>query len=170
MIKNVWYNKVLHKDRRNNGEWVKYSRKDFIKTLKINTERKKSDFFLPDEDFDISKYKEYIDYDKEYFFSQLLKASDYKLKTLYRMYPKQINQFKKLKDEGYFDQYKIENKDNQYVIKNENKDEKQYKVFESKYYYSPFKVILFTGTYDECVDFIRKNKELMLEMLPVDVE
>ncbi len=45
--------------------------------------------------------------------------------------------------------------------------EKQYKVFESKYYYSTYKEILFIGSYDECVEFIIQNKDLYLEMLPL---
>lgn len=49
---------------------------------------------------------------------------------------------------------------------NENK-EKQYKVFDSKYYYSTNKDILFTGSYDECVEFIIQNSNFNLEMLPI---
>lgn len=48
--------------------------------------------------------------------------------------------------------------------------EKQYKVFDSKYYYSTYKEILFTGTYDACVEFIIENKDLQLEMLPINDE
>ena len=44
---------------------------------------------------------------------------------------------------------------------------KQFKVFESRYYYSNYKDILFVGTEDECIEFIKKNKNLQLEMLPV---
>jgi hypothetical protein len=49
---------------------------------------------------------------------------------------------------------------------NEN-NEKQYKVFDSKYYYSSYKEILFSGSYDDCVQFIIQNKGLNLEMLPI---
>jgi len=43
---------------------------------------------------------------------------------------------------------------------------KLYMVFESKYYYSTNKEILFIGTYDECVNVIQNNRHLNLEMLP----
>jgi uncharacterized UPF0146 family protein len=45
--------------------------------------------------------------------------------------------------------------------------ETQYKVFDSKYYYSTYKDILFIGNYDECVEFIIQNNDLNLEMLPI---
>jgi len=35
-----------------------------------------------------------------------------------------------------------------------DKKEPRYKVFESKYYYSAFKDILFIGNYEDCVRFI----------------
>lgn len=108
MIKNIWYNEVLHKDRRTNGPWVKYSRKDFINKLSVVTKRNEYNFFLPNDDFDLSKFKKYIDNDEQYFFSQLLNADDYKLKTIFHMYPKQIEQFKKLKISGTFDKYNDE--------------------------------------------------------------
>ena len=47
---------------------------------------------------------------------------------------------------------------------------KQYKVFDSKYYYSAYKDILFVGDYDECVEFIIQNGEQNLEMCPVEIE
>jgi len=50
---------------------------------------------------------------------------------------------------------------------NENK-EKQYKVFESKYYYSTYKDVLFVGSYDECVEYIIQNSELNLDMLSIE--
>jgi len=34
MIKYVWYNEILAKERRTNGEWVRYTRKDFINKFK----------------------------------------------------------------------------------------------------------------------------------------
>ena len=53
-------------------------------------------------------------------------------------------------------------------IYNEN-IEKKYKVFESKYYYSTYKDILFIGNYDECVEFIIQNNNLNLDMLPIEL-
>jgi len=47
-------------------------------------------------------------------------------------------------------------------------NEKQYKVFESKYYYSTYKEILFIGSYDECIQFFIKNSGMSLEMLPIE--
>lgn len=46
--------------------------------------------------------------------------------------------------------------------------EKQYKVFDSKYYYSTYKDVLFIGNYDECVNFIMQNSDYNLEMLPIE--
>jgi hypothetical protein len=34
MIKYVWYNEVRHKERKTNGPWVRYTRKDFIRMMK----------------------------------------------------------------------------------------------------------------------------------------
>lgn len=53
--------------------------------------------------------------------------------------------------------------DEQHIMK-----EKQYKVFDSKYYYSTHKDILFIGNYDECVNFIMQNSDYNLEMLPIE--
>lgn len=64
MIKYVWYNEVRHKERRTNGPWVRYTRKDFInimkaehKTVTNNVDRqysysKSNRMFKPAEDFD----------------------------------------------------------------------------------------------------------------------
>jgi len=46
--------------------------------------------------------------------------------------------------------------------------EKQYKVFESRFYYSTYKEILFVGNYNECTKFILLNPQLNLEMLPLE--
>jgi hypothetical protein len=53
---------------------------------------------------------------------------------------------------------------NQYLS---SKTTKQFKVFESKYYYSTYKDILFIGSYNECFEYMIQNSQLNLEMLPV---
>ena len=109
MIKYVWYNEVLHKERRTNGEWIKLTRKDFINKLKLNTERDRFLKYLPNDDFDfdefVKKYfrndynnsslKRFLTYDTE---------NEYDLKNL-GFFPKQIEQIMKMKAEGYFDKY-----------------------------------------------------------------
>lgn len=64
MIKYVWYNEVRHKERRTNGPWVRYTRKDFVnmmkgehKTVTNNVDKqysygKSGRMFKPAEDFD----------------------------------------------------------------------------------------------------------------------
>ena len=110
MIKFVWYNERLHKDRRTDGEWIRYTRKQFINKLKINTKRDKYDFFLPNDDFDMKKIIDMYNGDtnntdfKRFVQFYLMKADDYRLKEL-DFFPKQIDQVKKLREEGFFDKY-----------------------------------------------------------------
>jgi len=51
---------------------------------------------------------------------------------------------------------------------------KKYHVIESKYIYSTYKDILFTGTYDECETaiylFLEDDKNLRLEIIPVSTD
>lgn len=110
MIKYVWYNEILHKNRRTDGEWIKYTRKQFINKLKIKTKRSQFHLFLPTEDFDMNKiisfYGENGTENPNFksFIRHLLWAGDYELKEM-RFFPKQIEQFKKLKSEGFFEKY-----------------------------------------------------------------
>jgi hypothetical protein len=110
MIKYVWYNEILHKDRRTDGEWIRYSRKQFINKLKISTKRSEYDFFLPNDDFNMNKIIDMYKGDtkntdfKRFVQFYLMKADDYRLKEL-DFFPKQIQQIKKLRDEGFFDKY-----------------------------------------------------------------
>ena len=113
MIKNVWYNERLHKDRMTDGKWIKYSRKQFIDKLKINTKRSQFHLFLPNDDFDINKIIDYYSVDDragiedpsfKTFMGHLMWAGDYELKQAH-FFPKQIEQFKKLKKEGFFEKY-----------------------------------------------------------------
>jgi hypothetical protein len=55
MIKYMWYNERLHKDRRTDGKWIKYTRKQFINKLKIDTKKDQFHLFLPNDDFDMKK-------------------------------------------------------------------------------------------------------------------
>jgi len=110
MIKYVWYNEILHKNRRTDGEWIRYSRKQFINKLKVSTKRDTYDLFLPNDDFDMKKIIDMYKGDtnntdfKRFVQFYLMKADDYRLKEL-DFFPKQIEQVKKLREEGFFDRY-----------------------------------------------------------------
>ena len=113
MIKYVWYNEILHKNRKTDGEWIRYTRKQFIDKLKINTKRSQFNLFLPNDDFDMKKIIDYYsvkdrkgveDPNFKSFMGHLMWADDYHLKQM-RFFPKQIEQFKKLKKEGFFEKY-----------------------------------------------------------------
>lgn len=41
------------------------------------------------------------------------------------------------------------------------------RVFESKYYYNTYKDILYVGNYLECIEFIRSNSNLQLELTEI---
>ena len=114
MIKYVWYNEVLHTQRRTNGEWVRMTRKEFINKLKINTKSNRYLKYLPNDDFDfdvfIKKYfrgdynsygiKRFLEYDT---------TNEYDLSNL-GFFPKQIKQIMQMRKDGAFDEYI--NKDN----------------------------------------------------------
>jgi hypothetical protein len=111
MIKYVWYNEKLHKMRRTDGEWIRYNRKNFIKKLGIDTKRSNMFVsFLPNDDFDMKKiidlYKGDINNPdfKRFVKFYLEQSDDYRLKEL-DFFPKQINQIKKLREEGFFKKY-----------------------------------------------------------------
>lgn len=108
MIKAVWYNEKLHKDKRLGGGWVRLSRKEFIDKLSIETNntfagRKK---YYPNDDFTIEDFKMRVGR----LFSGHLDTiisdinDDYTL-SLYGFYPKQIKQIKDLYQSGAFDPY-----------------------------------------------------------------
>jgi len=106
MIKSVWYNEVLHKDRRINGPWVRMSRKEFIKKMEIKDEKNKFDRYYPNDDFNIDEFK--VEYGEDY--PSAIKAiiydidNDYTLKQ-YGFYPKQIKQLRDMYKSGEFDEY-----------------------------------------------------------------
>ena len=113
MIKYIWYNERLHKDRRTDGKWIKYTRKQFIEKLKIDTKKSQFHLFLPNDDFDMEKIIDYYsvgsrkgieDPNFKSFMSHLMWADDWHLKQS-GFFPKQIEQFKKLKSEGFFEKY-----------------------------------------------------------------
>jgi hypothetical protein len=98
MIKNVWYNEVLHKEKLTNGEWVKYSRKDFINKLNINTERGEyGEKYLPNDDFSLEDFS-----GASSAISFFKRATEGQLKHM-GFFPKQIAQIMKLKADGHFD-------------------------------------------------------------------
>jgi len=101
MIKYIWYNEVLHKERRTNGSWVKMTRKDFIDKLDINTKRSRYLKYLPNDDFILSDFVE------KYFggdytnislrnFLEYYSKSEYDLKKL-GFFPKQIKQIMQMR-------------------------------------------------------------------------
>jgi hypothetical protein len=98
MIKNVWYNEKLHKERLINGEWVKYNRKFFINQLNIDTKR--GDYgkkYLPNDNFSLQDFS-----NASSALSFFKRASEGQLKDM-GFFPKQIAQIMKLKTDGYFD-------------------------------------------------------------------
>jgi hypothetical protein len=112
MIKYVWYNEVLHKERRTNGEWVKYTRKDFINKFKQEWEdskksvenrygdRKANRMFKPNEDFDENIFIKRLEsqygegtYERWLKYELDRKFDEYYLKSYF--WPKQMQQAKK---------------------------------------------------------------------------
>ena len=109
MIKYVWYNEVLHNERRTNGEWVRMTRKEFIDKLNINTKNTRYIKYLPTDDFIFD------DFVKKYFrgnhqsqdlriFLEFDTKNEHDLKEL-GFFPKQIRQIRQLRDSGFFDSY-----------------------------------------------------------------
>lgn len=111
MIKYVWYNEVLHKERRTNGEWVKYTRKDFINKFKQehgestkSVEKRYGDYksermFKPNEDFNEKTFIKRLEakygegaYDRWLKFELDRKFDEYYLKNYF--WPKQMQQAK----------------------------------------------------------------------------
>ena len=106
MIRALWVNERLITDRRTGGEWIRLSRKEFLKKY-YNEEYFKNDealfkrqnkIFMPDDNFDIIKFKNYLserDYDYSEFIEYYIKNWDNYVINMY-FYPKQINQLKKI--------------------------------------------------------------------------
>lgn len=109
MIKYVWYNERLHKNRRTDGEWVRMKRKDFINKLDIKTERDRYLKYYPNDDFDFDEFvQKYFDGNYEdrslKRFLQFDTDNEYDLKNL-GFFPKQIKQIMKMRNDGLFDAY-----------------------------------------------------------------
>lgn len=109
MIKYVWYNEVLHKERRTNGEWVRMTRKEFINKLKINTKDNSYLKYLPNDEFDFDEFvKKYFDNNYNDWslksFLEFTTDSEYDLKNI-GFFPKQIKQIIQMKKDGVFDKY-----------------------------------------------------------------
>jgi hypothetical protein len=115
MIKAVWYNEILHKNNKTNGEWIRYDRKNFIKLLKSNNHNiynnKNERFlkYLPNDDFNLHDFVQkyfkgnYNDITLKLFLEYDTK-NEYDLKNL-GFFPKQISQIMQMKKNGDFDKY-----------------------------------------------------------------
>ena len=112
MVKNVWYNEILHKENRTNGPWEKYSIRDFIKLMnmtprpEVSKQTKGFKRFRPNDDFSMDYFKDrngnwYLEFINNFANG---KMSDEKLKRM-DVYPKQIAQMKKLRDDGFFNEF-----------------------------------------------------------------
>lgn len=103
-IKYIW-----SKDKEN-YKWVKYTRKEFIDKLKIDTKRSKLRLFLPNDDFDMSKiittlYKSNIESNDFKRYVNMLETADADKLTNLGFFPKQINQIIQMRNNGDFDKY-----------------------------------------------------------------
>lgn len=109
MIKYVWYNERLHKDRMLGGSWTRMKRADFLKKVDTNYQDTRSFKYLPNENFEFDKFvkKRFKgDYNNRILqsFLKSLPKDEFELAE-YGFYPKQIKQFMQLQDEGFFDKY-----------------------------------------------------------------
>jgi hypothetical protein len=110
MIKAVWYNEVLHKERKTNGEWVRLSRKEFLQKLGLKKRNRFIDFY-PNDDFNLDKLvNDFYDGDyndssfKIFVKHHLNMDNEYRLKEI-GFWPKQIKQIMQMRDNGEFDKY-----------------------------------------------------------------
>jgi hypothetical protein len=109
MIKAIWYNEILHKHRRTDGEWVRMSRKEFIHNLNIKTDNNSFLQYLPNDEFDFDEFvSKYFDgnYNDSSLRHILLYNSDneYELKS-FGFFPKQIKKIMDMRKNGEFDEY-----------------------------------------------------------------
>lgn len=116
MIKRVWYHEGRNKRKTTSGNWEKYSTSQFITKFKVKNTDRDFEFFYPNEDFSVQPYIDYYNNDtynrndspdkKFKHFTDvtkhLLRVDDYELDVSFHLYPKQIKQFKKLKEDGFF--------------------------------------------------------------------
>lgn len=109
MIKYVWYNERLHKNRKLDGEWVRMKRIDFIKKVGLNNKDERYLKYLPNDDFNFDEFVEKYfkgDYNNRSLkrFLEFDTKSEYDLKN-YGLFPKQIKQIIKMRLDGEFDKY-----------------------------------------------------------------
>jgi hypothetical protein len=109
MIKYVWYNEVLHKEQRINGEWVRMTRKEFINKVNINTKNDKFFKYLPNDDFNLEEfvekyYKGNYNHPTLQLFLKYYTNDENELK-MNGFFPKQIKQIIKMNNDGIFDKY-----------------------------------------------------------------
>lgn len=111
MINSVWYNEILHKQRRTNGSWERMSRKEFIRKLGVDTKRGDNQLFLPNDDFSMEKMiKKYWpnpedNWDLKSFIKRFPNFGDDRLQQM-GFFPKQIQQMKSMLADGSLDQYR----------------------------------------------------------------
>lgn len=110
MIKYVWYNERLHKNRKLDGEWVRMKRVDFIKKVGLNNKDERYLKYLPNDDFNFDKFVEKYfkgDYNNRSLkrFLEFDSKSEYDLEKYNIFFPKQIKQIIKMRLDGEFDKY-----------------------------------------------------------------
>jgi hypothetical protein len=101
MIKYIW---------KYDGKWNRYNRKEFVEKYDINTKRGPFDMFLPNDNFDMNKIiglynGETKSNDFKKFIIKLANAKISELSDLGFLFPKQIKEIIKLRDEGFFNKY-----------------------------------------------------------------
>lgn len=108
MIKYVWYNERLHENRKLDGEWIRMTRKDFIKKVGLKNERGFK--YFPNENFNLDEFvKKYFkgDYNDYHLkrFLEIYATNEYDLEKYNIFFPKQIKQIIKMRLDGEFDKY-----------------------------------------------------------------
>lgn len=122
MIKYVWYNERLHKDRMTDGKWERLTRKDFINKLNVKTKKDDYDIWYPNDDFSLDKFFDANNLASYYkdkklriddpLFYMFMNYNEYELKQTMHLFPKQIKQIMDLRKTDYFQKYIDEHNNN----------------------------------------------------------
>jgi hypothetical protein len=104
MIKYIW------RYDNKNYKWSRYNRKEFIEKYNIDTKRSSFDIFLPNDNFDMNKiirlYNGKIESnDFKRFITKLKTAKISELSNLGFLFPKQIKDVIRLREEDFFNKY-----------------------------------------------------------------
>jgi hypothetical protein len=104
MIKYIW------RYDNKNYKWSRYNRKEFIEKYNIDTKRSSFDIFLPNDNFDMNKiirlYNGKIESnDFKRFITKLKTAKISELSDLGFLFPKQIKDIIRLREDGFFNEY-----------------------------------------------------------------